>query len=200
MMKFQKLLIVSALSVSLGTAAFSQTRTGEGVNRQIVSLKNMMESFANDIRPRINTLETNVNNMESDIQDLQDRENVRTACFNVSGDASVHWPTHPEADGNGCVSHEDLGGTDTVSSGDGCGQVRITWTGRYGNRDISCSATTSPTPHGVISSTSDAYGGECSHDTNYGTAHVLCNNGTYELQSNSFCHYNSNGEWRGDCR
>ncbi|MEC9292272.1 MAG: hypothetical protein VX730_07725 [Pseudomonadota bacterium] len=205
-MKYTKLILTTTLCVSVGVTAFTQTTRGEGLSRQMTSLKNMMESFANSVRPRIDTLESEMDTVEAEmdaaeaqINALTAQENRRTAC-NDRSTTSIYWPDHPEANGSGCVSHEDLGGTDTVSSGNGCGQVTITWTGSYGSRALTCTARTSPTPHGVISSTSDAYGGECSHDTNYGTAFVRCNNGSYEIQSNSFCRYNSNGEWRGDCR
>lgn len=174
-MKFQKLLIVTVLSASLGTAAFSQTRAGEGISRQVVSLKNMMESFANDIRPRITTLETEMNAAEAQINALTAQENRRTAC-NDRTNTSIYWPDHPDANGNGCVSHNDLGtGQTTTTTNQGCGVQTITWTGN----GATCMASTPPTPDSIEIIINDPDTG-C-RDQYLGSARVRCSNGSYSF-------------------
>ncbi len=137
-MKKRRFILTAVLCSSIiGAAAMAQSsRSGEAISRQVVSIKNMLDSFANNIRPRLTAIETEVGN-------LIDRENERTGCFNVSGDSSVYWPTHPSAGSDGCVSHTELTETTTITGG--CTNETLSWT-VGGN---TCSGSAPPTPGNV---------------------------------------------------
>ncbi|MEC9292274.1 MAG: hypothetical protein VX730_07735 [Pseudomonadota bacterium] len=198
-MKYKSLIITAVVCTSVGFAAFAQTIRGEGLSRQVISLKSMMESFANDIRPRINTLET-------DVSDLQDRENERTTCNNISGDSSIYWPNHPEADATtGCVSHEDLGTGETVTTGAGCQNRTVSWTAN----GRTCSGNASSIPDGLtyVFNYNTAPSPTCQNRYTTGVrgqATFRCNNGTYEHVTSepTVCEgvSRSHPDWGGSCR
>ena len=180
-MKHKKLLITATLCLSLGaTFAFTQPVSTEGISRQISAMRSMLKSLADDIQPRIATLETQVS-------ELIDRENLRTICNNQEGDTSLYWPLHPEADSEGCVSHTDL--TTTISAG-GCTNHTVSWATQHNT----CAAMAPPTPDGVDVTVSKSIP-YC--DQGYvGTATYRCEAGSFVLVSGS-CSYQNN---HNDCR
>lgn len=183
-MKYTKTILTATLCVSLVTGvAFSQSRASEGLSRQVISLKKMMETFANDIRPRVSTLET-------DVSALQDRENDRTTCNNISGDSSIYWPNHPEADATtGCVSHSELGSGDTNIAG-GCTNRSVSWQTAHNT----CSAMAPPTPQGVNVTVTKTI--PYCDQGRVGTAVFQCVDGNFILQSGTCSYQNNFGECR----
>ncbi|MDE0723643.1 MAG: hypothetical protein OSB62_02965 [Alphaproteobacteria bacterium] len=63
----------------------------EALSRQLTSIRNILNSFAGSMNLRV-----------------EDKENTRTVCINISGAPSIYWPAHPEADSRGCISHSDM--------------------------------------------------------------------------------------------
>ncbi len=101
--------IIAICTIILAANVWAQTSAGEGLSRQVVALKNMMENVSNGLTSRITTLETNLTTARTDISDLQTVINRQTLCHNKST-TSLYWPNHPDADANNCVSHTDIEG------------------------------------------------------------------------------------------
>jgi len=202
-MKYKNLIITTIVCTSVGFATFAQSRTGEGLSRQVVALKNMMENSANVLRSRLTTVENDLSTVQSDLAPTQNQltaarnqinaltteENRRRAC-NDRSTSSIYWPDHPEANSRGCVSHEDLG-TGESGGGQGCGSRGVTWTvGRF-----TCRGSLLATPHNVTARATDSQG-TCSNEI-AGNATYRCMNGRYVLE-NSTCYFHSGRT--GECR
>ncbi len=169
--------LLTTASLVVLTDSQAQSRTTEGISRQMTSLKNMIEAFANDIRPRLTSVENSITSLET-------RENLRTTCINTSGDPSIHWPTHPDADGRGCVSHDDMtGSSGTVS---GCTSRPVQWTGAYGNP--TCTSTAWGANEGDTATVTHPRP-RCGNHIS-GSATVTCRNGDFVI-SNPVCSYSS---------
>lgn len=138
--------ILAICTIILAANVWAQTSAGEGLSRQVVALKNMMENVSNGLTSRITTLETNLTTARTDIADLQTVINRQTLCHNQAT-TSLYWPNHPDADSNNCVSHTDIegptgggggGGTPTCPSD----QVWVGWR-------CACACNTNLTPNSM---------------------------------------------------
>ncbi|MEC9292355.1 MAG: Hint domain-containing protein [Pseudomonadota bacterium] len=102
-------IFLSLCTIILAANVWAQTSAGEALSRQVLSLKNMMESMSTGMSSRISTLETQLSTAQTDISDLQTVINRQTFCHNRST-TSLYWPNHPDADSNNCVTHTDIEG------------------------------------------------------------------------------------------
>jgi hypothetical protein len=162
-MKHSKtILILSICAMGFANQVMAQRSSNEGIQRQVLALKNAMSAFRSSVETRIDPLEA--------------RENMRTTCLN---DQSIHWPTHPNADGQGCVSHEDMVVTseDNNVPTDGCFSQPVRWTGRFG---ATCSATAWGSEEGEAQSVAQTRANRCDEGFE-GTAVATCQNGSFVM-------------------
>ncbi len=104
-----KILGCAALSAVLmfNHAANTQTaRAGEGLARQMTSIKNQMESFRNHVDGEISTITGQLNSVTSTVNSLQSTVNEMSTdvnrvkrCANLN---KIYAPNHDNADNNGC--------------------------------------------------------------------------------------------------
>ncbi|MDE0723641.1 MAG: hypothetical protein OSB62_02955 [Alphaproteobacteria bacterium] len=130
---FNKFLIASmatitAVSLNAFNVEAQNSKASEGVARQILALRAMLDSYAGATNTRISNVETDITSIQGDITsingdistlqgdvaglttrvgNIEGTLNDHTRCFN-RGTPSIYWPRHPEANGNGCVRHTDI--------------------------------------------------------------------------------------------
>ncbi len=214
---------IFASCIVLTGLATAQTRTGEGVSRQVVALKTMLESVqarleariaANEasitaLDGRLTTAETNISNNDADISALTARVgsvegtiNDHTRCFN-SGVTSIYWPRHPSADGRGCVRHTDIVTAPPPPPpppAANCAGGSRTWS----QNGQSCTGSYGPIPHGTSITVRDhaPVGNICQNRyQNSGSIHLSCNNGSI-IASGANCvrrNYYDEPTCRGSC-
>lgn len=177
--------ITLLLTLCLTLSGHTQT---EGVSRQVSALRAAMESFANDAKARIEGLEA--------------RENLRTACNNQG---RVYWPSHPDANGGGCVAHEDL----ATGNGNFCEEQTVRWpaTRMQGYRPgygyippgSNCTFKTPVVPEGfTVTATDPDTLGYCQNGSdNSGHAKITCEDGAFVI-TEPVCAYERYNH--GDCR
>lgn len=172
---FAQMALISMCMMAAPQNVQASTVSSEGVSRQIQALRSAMSSFKSVT--------------DANVSALQERENKRTACFNVN---QIYWPTHPKASSDGCVSHEHV----STSSGAYCPQSTINWA-KTGNHLITvpgqagCSVTAHPTPEGAEITLKQfvdpSAKRHCAEIPYYdGEITVRCVNGEYEVLS-SYC-------------
>lgn len=223
-MKYKSLMITAIVCTSVGFAALAQTRSGEGLSRQVISLKNMMENSATILRNRLTTVENDLTTVQGDLTTVQgelattrnelaaarnqintltQKENQRRACNTRSGNTSIYWPEHADANGSGCVSHNDLGNgsntNTTTTTGRACQGKRVSWTGG----GVTCSGSIGSTPDQLrVTVRKSIPQSNCNNrDTSgpVGYATYVCRNGTFQLVSKS-CEYRRDTTSHGECR
>lgn len=109
--KASLLLGVMCLSV-VGFTAQSHAAASEGVVRQIAALRSAMDSFADNTRADINTLNNSVNNLNSRVNTAQSEINALESSVNkmnrCGNRGMIYAPNKPNADGQGCVPDSKL--------------------------------------------------------------------------------------------
>lgn len=198
---FNKFLIASmatitAVSLSAFNVEAQNSKASEGVARQILALRAMLDSYAGATNTRISNVETDITSIQGDITsingdistlqgdvaglttrvgNIEGTLNDHTRCFN-RGTPSIYWPRHPEANGNGCVRHTDImAEAEAVDPPANCNGSSITWS-RSG---ATCDGSYSPLPHGTSVVVRDSVKGNVCSQRYQATGNITisCNDG-----------------------
>jgi hypothetical protein len=221
---FNKFLIASMATITaVSLGAFNveaqNSKASEGVARQILALRAMLDSYAGATNTRISNVETDITSIQGDITsingdistlqgdvtglttrvgNIEGTLNDHTRCFN-RGTPSIYWPRHPEANGNGCVRHTDIVAEATpIDPPASCNGATQSW-----GLNNSCSATHGPMPHGTTATYRKGVTGNiCQNSNQYtGSIQITCTDGVLS-RSNANCtlgNYYDEPTCRGSC-
>ncbi len=193
MRAFSVVVILSCLVLLTGVAGAQSTRSAEGISRQLLSVKNMIENFAEGIRARVQAVENDVDAVETRM------DTVESDVASVLATIATH-ETRLNSHDSSLSSHgrrikvledrEPTGGGGTAPTPSACNGRNMSWGG-------GCNAYVQSLPDGGAVVLRDQVSGDvCTNRQQHvGQIRVACNNGQLST-NNASCEqrnvYNAN--------
>lgn len=184
MRAFPIVMILSCLVLLTGVAGAQSTRSGEGIARQLMSVKSMIENFADNIRTRVQTVENEMDAVETRMDTVEaDVASVLATVATHETRLSSH-DSSLSGHGRRIRALEEReptgGGGSTAPTPSACNGRNMSWGG-------GCSAYVQSLPDGGAVVLRDQVAGDvCTNRQQYvGQVRVACNNGQISTKNAS---------------